>query len=1008
MNLDDDDIGSFGLPTSSSTRPSHHPPSSYISTRVGRKKRPRVLASGGGGGPAVFVVARSSSDFGGVVGAERPPLPRPRFPPPPATSSARRYDDVGHRRRRPSSLNDYRDVDSHRRDDDDDDYDGGIDEKKEDEEDGGEIVDGSTGGHEKRKKQLGLRSFLRAKTTEESHAPNAWKRNSVMTNLGGGARSGDEGRHGEIDDVSSVVVASASSGHCGGGDDYDVGKSSVESGGDQDSRSHHMRKCNEDCGDESRFDMRSCLLRGCHGIPPMAAYSRSRGRGGAEGRHRRYADDDLFSRPGRPIPDTGDVGRRHRRRLPQSHETRLLRGECGVNVLGILLRRSYHPSPLRSSSSTSSISNHLVRFVDRGTHWNVSPTVGLSSALSSIHGDDENGIARGEIRAMSFDRQGVLLATGDNRGYVRLYDFDDVRSADVSGRNASSRSSRSYWRRLTVMRDTHAYWLKSGGGRRGGSADEVDEDNEAGSSGDVDDGAIDPKESEHDEVEDYGEDDDSGMKCIEKLRSIETPAALVRPVMSFLCGVQPGSSRISGVLWSPNNQDHLLVSFANRQELHIYDVGSVETPLPCIRLGDSHHPMARCAVEGIARVLFLPTSSSRCHPAIMTRILAGGTRGTMRMWTIPMLSRRQRTAASFGNLGTPQCAWSFSAFGSGAEGVCDMLALGSNGDNDEKADRPTMTTTSSSPPPSTKSLVLLAGDESSLVLIDTDRCTRKAFSTTVTPTIVASWDMHQLMSKELSKVDVESRLPARGWMAAHGLRLLRREWTDRDSSFEVGIITSCGWMFVAELKVPHRASTGPVDANLTHASGPAVIHRLSIVHRTPRIRCFNSSNEPLTTLGGVALQFSLPEIPVPSTSLRQDVIWLGDVKRMKFIMPSKDKYVLSEEHGILSSPKRSASSSGLLRYPGDGLLLAHFDGRTSSLVDAQGEEAGEERMSNETYIHARLPLSSGSPQTLAAHPSGDWMAIGYGGAGRGEATTKQIELVSLRKTPTLQCSRPWL
>lgn len=416
-------------------------------------------------------------------------------------------------------------------------------------------------------------------------------------------------------------------------------------------------------------------------------------------------------------------------------------------------------------------------------------------------------------------------------------------------------------------------------------------------------------------------------------------------------------------------------------------------PLPCIRFGD--HPLTR--VEGTSRVLFMPTpSSSRHQSAITIRILAGGNRGTVRMWTIPTQSRRRRaagTAASFEDLGTPQCTWSFLPFGYGAEGVCDMLALGSNDDNGGRVDRPKTTTTTTStascPPLSANSLVLLAGEGSSLVLVDTDRCTRKAFSTTVTPTVVATWDMHQLMSKELSKADPESRLPARTWMAANGLRLLRCERTNHDSSFEVCIIARCGWMFVAELRVPHCAATGP-----------AVIHRLDIIHRTPRIRCFNSSNEPLTILGGMALQFSLPEMPVPSTSLRQDAIWLGEVKQRKFTMLSKDKYVLSEKHGASSSPEKSASSRGLLRNPGDGLVLARFDKRTSFLADARKGDAGKKRMGSFECIHARLTLSSGSPLTLAAHPSGDWMVVGYGIYGGGGATMKQIELVSLRKTPS--------
>jgi hypothetical protein len=149
----------------------------------------------------------------------------------------------------------------------------------------------------------------------------------------------------------------------------------------------------------------------------------------------------------------------------------------------------------------------------------------------------------------------------------------------------------------------------------------------------------------------------------------------------------------------------------------------------------------------------------------------------------------------------------------------------------------------------------------------------------------------------------------------------------------------------------------------------------------------------------MALQFSLPEMHVPLTLLRQDMIWLGDVKQMRYTMPSKDKHVLSEEHGISSSPKRDASAPGLLRYPGEGLILARFDGHSSSFANAQGGDGREKQMRNDARIYSRLPLSSGSPLTLASHPSGDWMVIGYGMNIRGVAATKQIELASLRKLP---------
>jgi hypothetical protein len=125
-----------------------------------------------------------------------------------------------------------------------------------------------------------------------------------------------------------------------------------------------------------------------------------------------------------------------------------------------------------------------------------------------------------------------------------------------------------------------------------------------------------------------------------------------------------------------------------------------------------------------------------------------------------------------------------------------MLTLGPNSydNNDELAVDP-WTTTMMSSPSGTYSLVLLASDNSSLVLLDLNRCTRKAFLTAVTPTVVTSWNLCQHMLRELSTLDKGTRLPDMRWMAAHGLSLLRSNYTDsKYSLFDIGIITKCGWM----------------------------------------------------------------------------------------------------------------------------------------------------------------------------------------------------------------------
>ena len=278
--------------------------------------------------------------------------------------------------------------------------------------------------------------------------------------------------------------------------------------------------------------------------------------------------------------------------------------------------------------------------------------------------------------------------------------------------------------------------------------------------------------------------------------------------------------------------------------------------------------------------------------------------------------------------------------------------------------------------PKHQPLVLVAGNGASLALLDTNRITRKAFSTSVSPTIAASWDIHQLASREYANIDSEARLPNRRWMAGHQISLLGHG-SNRDVTwYKVGIVVKCGWVFVAEISLPSSSSSA------TNALSKISL-QLKIVHHTPRIQCFNSLNEPLATLGGMALQFSLPDESIPSSLAvggndgSSNMLWLGDVKTKRYTLPSKDKYILCEDHGKVTSSQ--SDSSSLDQGGGDGLILSNLN---------------DDRKTN-NKICASIPLSNGSPVSLAVHPSGEWIVVGYGnGRSIGE---KNLEILSMRK-----------
>lgn len=104
-------------------------------------------------------------------------------------------------------------------------------------------------------------------------------------------------------------------------------------------------------------------------------------------------------------------------------------GRTSVNVLSELFRRSY-PNPNPNSRGGSSLST-LRRFANAPNKWTKCETVRLPGHRHSTV-------------ALEFDRQGVLLALGDARGMITVYDFDELCGADMAARRASP------WRQMHI------------------------------------------------------------------------------------------------------------------------------------------------------------------------------------------------------------------------------------------------------------------------------------------------------------------------------------------------------------------------------------------------------------------------------------------------------------------------------------------------------------------------------------------------------------------------------
>lgn len=223
----------------------------------------------------------------------------------------------------------------------------------------------------------------------------------------------------------------------------------------------------------------------------------------------------------------------HKSRSHQSH--RLLHGKSGINILSNLFQRSI-------VSTTPRISSNIQQHVNSGGKcWNVCDTVTLATVGQGV-------ISGGEVCSMSFDKDGVLLATGDDRGCVRIYDFDDVYSMDAKKRNERARKLQE---RQDEVDSLEKKMAKNVNEDTKTAADAAD-----GSSSDSQEG----KAANNDEdisLSSSDANDDSNLPLV-------TPE-VARPVVSFQCRARPGGNvgpRICNVLWSPQNQDYLAVSFA--------------------------------------------------------------------------------------------------------------------------------------------------------------------------------------------------------------------------------------------------------------------------------------------------------------------------------------------------------------------------------------------------------------------------------------------------------------
>ena len=359
-------------------------------------------------------------------------------------------------------------------------------------------------------------------------------------------------------------------------------------------------------------------------------------------------------------------------------------------------------------------------------------------------------------------------------------------------------------------------------------------------------------------------------------------ATSIGPVLAFSTR---STSRISSIKWNPYCENLLVVSFATDCRIRIYDLNSgseAEGPNHIV-LSDADSLRGHLRTEGNISILQLPSTSRK-----VSSLLAGGARGTLRLWNFPRnMARGQKKGQN------PKLVWSISPFSSSSqlsadsEGISSMCHLRDcNGLSNTSREH--------------GGLILVGGTKGSLAIIDLDKLSKKAFSTKLTPTVVWSSNIVRHIARRRL---VDAVLPSNSWMGIKKMTL----WDDDSSSgggrisspssrsvpaeeARITIVTNCGWALNASIRGLGRS--GKTSSN--HSAEALATLSLQIAFKTATTKWLNSDLEEIF-VGENALTFSLPPVPTPVCALpgQASLLAIASVKRNIKVMSNKDKRVLS-------------------------------------------------------------------------------------------------------------------
>ena len=240
--------------------------------------------------------------------------------------------------------------------------------------------------------------------------------------------------------------------------------------------------------------------------------------------------------------------------------------------------------------------------------------------------------------------------------------------------------------------------------------------------------------------------------------------------------------------------------------------------------------------------------------------------------------------------------------------------------------------------------VLVATSMGWFSLLDIHKCSRKSFSSDLTPQVMKTWSLSQLGGIR------KNVLPGSKWMGVEKVYVLANRYDSMKSSVKLAVISSGGWIFQMHFGLSRN------NMNIPTAR---------VLHRSPTIVKCNSSRSEF-------YKDSTPSVPeFASVHGKLDeaanMIVVTKTKTIYQVLPDSDKRTLDQ----------SIANSGLMQS-----------------ISEETEGLTIFNMANGNQM--TVPIK-GKLKHLVIHPDNEWMAASML-VSNGSQTSSIVQLMNLRST----------